>query len=104
MRAESATTHDDICIGRHRDSAASVEANARANQSKSAVRAEIFRIAESLGVFTSKDIAERLGKPINTISGRITELKMLGYFRETELRRDGCALLKFVRDAQPSLF
>lgn len=101
----AAIQHDDVTINRHRDNAASVEANKRAKQSKSEVRRLVWDIACSLGEFTSKEIAERLGRPINTFSGRITELKIAGLVVETEHRRNGCAVLRIARrDGQVLLF
>lgn len=99
-----ASVHDDICISRHRDSVASNEANARLRTSKSQDRAAVWALAVKLGEFTSKELAVQLDKPLNAISGRISELKSLGLIRETEYRRSGCAVLRAVRNGQPSLF
>ena len=41
---------------------------------------------------TSKEIAKWLESPLNAISGRISELKVMGRIREAG-RRDGCAVL-----------
>ena len=40
---------------------------------------------------TSKDIAHWLRRPLNAISGRITELKAMGKIKQIG-RRDGCAV------------
>lgn len=104
MRAAPFTTHDDITVSRHRDSKASVEANARIRTSKSQDRAAVWALAVSLGEFTSKELAVQLDKPLNSISGRISELKAAGLIRETEYRRGGCAVLRAARNGQPTLF
>ena len=104
MRTSTFTTHDDVCISRHRDSPASIEANERIRNSKSADRAAVWDLASRLADFTSKELAVQLDKPLNSISGRISELKAAGLIRETEYRRDRCAVLVAVRKGQPSLF
>lgn len=99
------TTHDDICINRHRDSDVSIEANRRAKLSKSEVRAQVYSIARSLGSFTSKDIGALIAKPINKFSGRLTELCAAGLIVKTAYRRDGCAVYRVARpDGQILLF
>lgn len=84
------TTHDDICVNRHRDSAASNAANKIANLSKAKVRAEVYSIALSLRVFTSKDILDRIHKTPNEISGRLSELADVGLIVKTPEIRDRC--------------
>lgn len=96
---------DDICISRHRDNAASNEANASVRPFKEDVRARILAIAEEMGTFTSKDIARRLGKNINAVSGRLSELIAEKKIRPTAYRRERCAILEIVRTSgQPRLF
>lgn len=104
MRDARFSTFDDITVSRHRDAKASNEANARIRNSKSEDRAAVWALATRLGEFTSKEIALRLDKPLNAISGRISELKAAGLIRETEYRRDRCAVLRVVRRGQPTLF
>lgn len=104
MRSSTATTFDDICIARHGDSAVSNDANRRARESKSKVRAAIYALICALPDATSKELAAKLDKPVNAISGRISELKAAGLVRETVFRRGGCAVLKAVRNGQPALF
>lgn len=42
----------------------------------------------------SKQLASLLGKPLNAISGRITDLKIAGEVVATNDKRDGCAVLR----------
>lgn len=104
MRTAAFSTHDDITISRHRDNAASNDANRRARESKSKVRAAIYAILCAMPDATSKELAVKLDKPVNAISGRITELKVAGLVRETPYRRGGAAVLTAVRNGQPTLF
>lgn len=104
MRDPGFSTFDDITVSRHRDSPASVEANERIRNSKSADRAAVWDLATRLKDFTSKEIAVKLDKALNSVSGRISELKAAGLIRETEYRRDRCTVLVAVRKGQPSLF
>lgn len=104
MRTSTFTSHDDVCISRHRDNAASVAANERIRNSKSAFRAAVYELGRMLGEFTSKEIAVKLDKPLNSVSGRISELKAAGLIEETAYRRDGCAVLRVPTSPQRSLF
>lgn len=105
MRSPAFTTHDDICISRHRDNAASNAANKVANLSKSEVRAKVYSIAQSLGTFTSKDIKDLIHKPLNEFSGRLTELCDAGLIVQTSELRGRFHVYRVVkRDGQIPLF
>lgn len=83
----------DICEGRHRGAGNSVDANRRAVRSKSYWRARIIeeiRAAGHLGL-TAKEAAVRLGKPLNTISGRFSELVQQGKLYRHG-KRDGASV------------
>ena len=45
------------------------------------------------GGLTAKELAERWGVGLNTISGRFSELMALGLIRKTGSRREGAAVL-----------
>jgi predicted transcriptional regulator len=45
---------------------------------------------------TSKEIAEFLNRPLNAISGRLSELKAIGKIEKTGQRRDGAAELRAI--------
>ncbi len=85
----------DICHKRHKGNAASKAANPRA-ASKQQTHEQILAIFRRKGNQTSKDIAQMLNKPLNAISGRLSELKLLGKIRGTGERRDGSEILELL--------
>lgn len=58
-------------------------------------------ITSSFWGMTSKELAERLGKPLHAISGRLTELQTPAVIKKCG-RRDGCAV--WVSVEEPKLF
>jgi|TARA_R100001463_G_scaffold2960_3_gene12256 predicted transcriptional regulator len=83
----------DICENKHQQNAESIEANPSIRK-KNIDRSRVFQIIKkTYGGITSKEIAEKIGRPLNCISGRISELKRDGRI-EVVGRRDGCAILK----------
>jgi len=50
----------------------------KANNKLGPAQQEVLEALKELGKATSKRIAKKLGKPLNTISGRITELIDMG--------------------------
>lgn len=89
-------TLEDICENRHRGNAESEAANPTP-ESKQIQRFEVWSIiARDKGV-TSKEIADEMGRPLNCISGRISELKKQKMIA-ADGRRDGCAIL-YVRNS-----
>lgn len=46
---------------------------------------------------TGKEIAERLGRPFNAISGRLTGLRDKGLIEDTGLRRNGARVMRVTR-------
>lgn len=83
----------DICSSKHGGNAESVEANGRVDK-RQGQRDVIATLTNAR--LTSKEIAVRLGKPLNCISGRLSELKMAGVIMPTGVRRDGSAELRLI--------
>jgi len=84
--------NDDICSNKHQQNTQSREANKRVN--KEIDRLRVLTIIREKGQATSKQIANIMGKGLNQISGRITELKADAIIEDTGLRRDGCAVFR----------
>jgi len=82
----------DICERKHGGNAESIAANP-SQAAKTIGRQEVMN---TLGYswLTSKEIASLMGKDLNCISGRISELKALGMVEKTGVRRGGCAELR----------
>jgi hypothetical protein len=83
----------DVTIARHRGNAASIDANP-APVTKDAMRAKVLQVIRQKGQTYSKEIARELGVPLNTISGRITELAVLKQIWRFDERQEGCQLIK----------
>jgi len=83
----------DVCAGRHGGNRESVAANP-ARFSKRDTHATIMLLL-STAPMTSKRIAWELDRPLNAISGRLTELLSMGLIERTGERRDVCAVLRF---------
>lgn len=88
FRAGHKSLPTDICANRHKNNPASVEANRKVDKSKD--RAAVLAVVERLGMSYSKEIARELGKPLNAISGRLSELKALGLLHVLDEKREGC--------------
>lgn len=82
---------EDICENRHTGNAESVRANP-VESSKTKDRYRVHEIILSRNGITSKGIAEIMDRPLNCISGRISELKRMGEV-EAIGRENGCAIL-----------
>lgn len=85
----------DPSARKHGGSPESQAAFARAAPTLSQARALVLEIVRRAGAggATSKEIAARMGKGLNAISGRCTELVEGGLIRKNGLRRDGAAVL-----------
>lgn len=81
----------DVCSSRHRGNVQSVEANP-ASVDKLRDRTIILGLIRNARGITSKEIAEAMGRPLNCISGRISELKTDQKIA-TRGSRDGCSIL-----------
>ena len=84
----------DICMNRHKNNPQSLAANKRVNREHD--RKRILEFLAQRGRSYSKQIAEALGKPLHTISGRLSELKEEQIIEETGNKLEGCAELKLV--------
>jgi predicted HTH transcriptional regulator len=84
----------DITSGRHRGSQESMEAFAQASLAIKDRHRDILRLYERNGAMTAKEVAQCLGKQLNTISGRLSELRAGQYLEPTGLRREGSAVLR----------
>lgn len=85
----------DITVNRHRGHAASADANPSSNAKRKS-HARIFKILIGAGDrgLTSKEIGTILNKPLNTFSGRLSEMKARGMIVETGGRRGGASVLR----------
>lgn len=83
---------DDICINRHQGNAQSFIANKRVQKERD--RALVLAFIIKSGRAYSKQIARAMGKQLNQISGRISELKASEIIEETGERKEGCAVYK----------
>ena len=66
--------YDDICTNKHGFNEQSIEANKRVL--KETDRNAIIKYLQEFKTGTSKQIAEYLGKQLNKISGRFTEMRI----------------------------
>ena len=81
----------DICQNRHRDNAESIAVNP-AIAVKFTDRSIVYDIIQASKGVTSKEIARQMGRRLNCISGRISELKRAGLIRVVG-RRNDCGIL-----------
>tara|TARA_Y100001973_G_C5170452_1_gene318723 strand:+ start:124 stop:444 length:321 start_codon:yes stop_codon:yes gene_type:complete len=82
---------NDICENKHQQNAESVAANP-GKESKQRDRFRVYKIVLDKSGITSKEIAAIMKRPLNCISGRITELKKNGRIMAIG-RENGCAKL-----------
>ena len=81
----------DVCVARHKGNAQSIKANPSASI-KTRDRDAVHGLIVAANGVTSKEIAEAMGKGLNCISGRISELKRSQKIA-TRGTRDGCSIL-----------
>ena len=92
---------DDVTQSRHQGNAQSIDANKRAEFGKGYWRARVIAFATNRGDgFTLKDLCNSFGRPLNALSGRISELKRDRVLVDTGRRRDGCAVLTLAKGFQ----
>lgn len=96
---KDATLMDDICINRHQGNEQSRAANLRVNKERD--RATVLAIIIKSGKSHSKEIANLMGKQLNQISGRISELKASDVIEETGERINGCAVYRLKNQQIP---
>lgn len=87
---------DDICFNRHGGNEQSITANRLADKDND--RALILKFITDHKTAYSKQVARYLGKQLNQISGRLSELKADNLIVETDERKEGCAVYK-IRDS-----
>ena len=83
---------DDVCFNRHGGNEQSITANQVINKDND--RALVLKFITEHKTAHSKQIARYLGKQLNCISGRLTELKADNLIIETGDRKEGCAVYK----------
>lgn len=83
----------DVCAARHKGNAESVAANRRNSMHRTRQQAEVLEAVRAAGEngLTCRELAERWGVGMNTISGRFSELKRAGLIRNAGVR-DGCGV------------
>ena len=86
----------DICAARHHGSPESAAANP-APEAKRAMHRTILALFDQRPYWTSKQIAYAVGRPLNSISGRLSELMAMGLLERTGARMDGAAVLRMKR-------
>jgi len=84
----------DICESRHRGSPESAAAFEKIAGSKQAMYDRILNFArgQQEGI-TVHEVAAAFGKTPNCVSGRLSELRMLGKLKKSGQRRNGAAVL-----------
>ena len=100
MSTQVSFTELDPCRLRSRNNENSAQAHRRVvAKGKARVYREIYALIELLGPLTSKEIAKELDRPLNTISGRFSEMKskQLLLLAENGDRREGAAVLMIAR-------
>jgi|TARA_R100001530_G_scaffold74160_1_gene52204 predicted HTH transcriptional regulator len=80
----------DVCQARHQGNIASIDANPDSTDKQRDREMVLEIISKSQGV-TSKEIAEQMGRRLNCISGRISELKQSDLI-SVGGRRGGCGI------------
>lgn len=92
---------DDICLNRHQGNVQSLIANKRVQKERD--RALVLAYIIKTGSAYSKQIARAMGKQLNQISGRISELKASEIIEETGERAEGCAVYR-LKEMQLRMF
>lgn len=82
----------DICQNRHGGNTQSIAANKKVGKMRD--RAKIIEFLKANGKGYSKQIARNLDKPLNTLSGRFSELLRDGVIERTGEVVEGCAVLR----------
>ena len=81
----------DVCAGKHGGNEQSEEAFESVRHVISAGKVAALSFIRSRGAYgaTAQEYADRLGVPINKVSGRFSELKLLGRIEKTGVRNRG---------------
>lgn len=85
----------DICENRHRGAETSIAAFEKVKHTKQLMYDRIMYLAQQRKDYgiTVHDVSHQFGKTPNEVSGRLSELKMLGKLKKSGLRRNGAAVL-----------
>jgi len=85
----------DPSARKHKGSQTSIEAHRKVVPTKAATWKRIAELIKARGEYgaTSKEIAAAQGKLLHAISGRLAEMKQMGWIKENGARRDGAAVL-----------
>jgi len=88
----------DICERKHGGAETSQEAFEKVQPQIKIIHQEIIGLMEHLtNGLTSKEYAGIVGKGLNQISGRFSELSKMGMIVKTDIRREGCAAWKVAK-------
>jgi hypothetical protein len=85
----------DPSARKHKNNPCSVDAHTRVVPTKAAAWKRIMDLIKARGEFglTSKECAAAFGVQLNTISGRFSELRAMGWIKGNGQRRDNAAVL-----------
>lgn len=85
----------DPCANRHKGNPQSVEVHKRVVHTKQETYKRIMDLLRARGEYgcTSKEIAAAMGKQLNCISGRCSELRAMKWVKDSGARREGAAVL-----------
>jgi len=85
----------DITANRHKGAATSVEAYDRIKKTLPRQRAAVLALYRSRPFtgYTVHEVADKLGVPVNAVSGRLSELKRSGHIEPNGERRGNAAVL-----------
>ena len=88
----------DVCASRHGGAETSVAAHERMKHTKADTHNRIMKLAQARKEYgiTVKEVAGAFGVQVNTISGRLSELKQRGKLKDSGQRRLGAAVLVMV--------
>jgi len=86
----------DITKNKHKGNAESNTAFAAIENELTTRQNDVLTAFQDMPYATSKEVAFWLNKPLNVISGRITELKRMGRIKQLG-RRDGCAVYQITQ-------
>jgi len=85
----------DISSRKHGGSLESKDAFTLVRGSINGMHEEVLAAIDKFGPLTSKELAQILGRPVHSVSGRCSELKALCYLEKVPgLRREGSAVLR----------
>lgn len=85
----------DPCERKHGGNELSKIAHSKVVHSKQETYKKIIALLRARGEYgcTSKEIAAAMGKQLNCISGRCSEIRAMGWVKDSGIRRDGAAVL-----------